>query len=80
MTSRAQLLTGFGVGLMHLLDPGRGARRGAGLRDAAMNATHTATDAAGTTRRDVTNRLRNSRRASDTLHTWRPRGRIPNSG
>lgn len=59
MASRAQLLTGVGVGfgLMYLLDPGRGARRRARVRDAAVNAMHTATDMADTTRRDVTNRV-----------------------
>ena len=59
MASRAQLLTGIGVGfgLMYLLDPGRGARRRARVRDAAVNAMHTAADAADTTRRDVTNRV-----------------------
>ena len=59
MASRAQLLTGIGAGfgLMCLLDPGRGARRRARLRDAAVNAAHTAAGAAGTARRDVTNRL-----------------------
>lgn len=59
MASRAQLLTGVGVGfgLMYLLDPERGARRRARVRDAAVNATHTAADAADTTRRDLTNRI-----------------------
>lgn len=58
MTSRAQLFTGMGVGfgLMYLLDPERGNRRLARVRDTAVRGMHTAADAADATARDLANR------------------------
>jgi osmotically-inducible protein OsmY len=58
MPRRAELLTGFGLGLglVFLLDPQRGARRRAMLRDAAMRAMQSAGGAAETVARDMRNR------------------------
>jgi uncharacterized membrane protein len=47
---------GAGMGLMYLLDPGRGSRRRALVRDKIVSASHTIGDAAGRTARDMTNR------------------------
>jgi osmotically-inducible protein OsmY len=49
---------GLGAGLMYLLDPDRGKRRRALLRNKAEHATRIAADVAGKTRRDVRNHLR----------------------
>jgi osmotically-inducible protein OsmY len=46
----------LGAGLMALLDPERGRRRRALLRDKAIRAAHTMEDAAGTTWRDLSHR------------------------
>lgn len=53
-------LTAFGAGvaLMYYLDPGRGARRRALLRDKVVHALHAAEDAAETTVRDLRNRTK----------------------
>jgi hypothetical protein len=60
MTSavRAGLIgAGIGGASMFLLDPDRGARRRALVRDKAVRATLKTRDAAGATRRDLSNRL-----------------------
>ena len=60
MTSavRAGLIgAGIGGASMFLLDPDRGARRRAVVRDTAVRATRKTRDAAGATRRDLGNRL-----------------------
>lgn len=49
---------GMGAGLMFLLDPGRGARRRALVRDKAIRATRKSRDAYVATRRDLGNRAR----------------------
>ena len=48
---------GLGAGLMYLLDPDRGKRRRALLRNKAGHATRIAAHVAGRTRRDVRNHL-----------------------
>lgn len=59
MANRADLLTGvgLGIGLGYLLDPERGRRRRAMLRNSAVRTIHTAREAADTTARDVKHRL-----------------------
>ncbi|HXE56621.1 MAG TPA: SRPBCC family protein [Gemmatimonadales bacterium] len=54
------LLTGLalGAGMMYLLDPGRGSRRRALIRDKAVRSLHKTGDAMGATARDVANRAR----------------------
>lgn len=49
---------GAGAAAMYLLDPDRGRRRRALIRDKAVHAAHVASDAAGTTKRDVANHAR----------------------
>jgi uncharacterized membrane protein len=49
---------GIGAALMYFLDPGRGARRRALVRDKAMHLLNKTADAADTTRRDLRNRAR----------------------
>jgi uncharacterized membrane protein len=49
--------TGLGAGAMYLMDPSRGRRRRAMVRDKMVRATHKATEAFGTTARDVRHRL-----------------------
>jgi hypothetical protein len=48
---------GLGAGLMFLLDPARGSRRRALIRDKMIFAARKTRDAAGATRRDLGNRL-----------------------
>jgi hypothetical protein len=47
---------GLGAAVMYFLDPGRGARRRAIVRDKVVHALHKTEDAAATTRRDLRNR------------------------
>lgn len=58
MNDRMRLLIagGIGAGLMYLLDPDRGRRRRALLRDKVVHAWHEANDAIDKTTRDVANR------------------------
>jgi uncharacterized membrane protein len=58
LQDRGALLTGLGVGvgLMYWLDPERGRRRRARLRDRVVRAAHVGADAVGTTARDVKQR------------------------
>ena len=59
MANRTELLAGLGLGfgLVYLLDPARGGRRRALVRDTAVSGMHTAADAADTTVRDLRNRV-----------------------
>ncbi len=56
--NRGALLTGVGLGagLMYFLDPEKGRRRRALVRDKLVRAAHVSGDAAEATRRDLTNR------------------------
>ena len=56
--NRASVLTGLGLGagLMYFLDPSRGARRRALMRDRVTHASRLAGDAAGATGRDMAHR------------------------
>lgn len=57
MNSRALITgAGLGAGMIYLVDPYRGARRRARVRDAAVHATTLTTRAAGTTSRDALHR------------------------
>jgi hypothetical protein len=58
MENRASLATGVGVGaaLMYLLDPDRGRRRRALVRDRAVHLARLGRDAAGATSRDLSQR------------------------
>src|SRR5215216_5482946 len=60
MSKELALLGGVGLGaaLMYSLDPDRGRRRRARVRDKVLSAAHRAPDAIGTTARDVRNRAR----------------------
>jgi uncharacterized membrane protein len=49
---------GLGAAVMYFLDPDRGARRRAIVRDRLTHAAHVASDAAGTASRDLANRAR----------------------
>lgn len=49
---------GLGAAVMYFLDPGRGARRRATIRDKMVHALNTTEDAASTTARDLRNRVR----------------------
>jgi uncharacterized membrane protein len=51
-------LAGFGATAMYLLDPARGRRRRAGLRDTVVHTGHVVDDAVGVVGRDVRNRSR----------------------
>lgn len=57
-TAVRSTLVGMGAGLMFLLDPGRGARRRALVRDKAIRATRKSRDAYEATRCDLGNRAR----------------------
>ena len=59
---RAAVLTGvgIGVGLMYFLDPGRGRRRRALVRDQIAHAAHLSADCMGATGRDVAHRATGS--------------------
>ena len=60
MTNQGRTIAGFiaGAGLMYLMDPDRGARRRALVRDQAVRARHRLTEGAGVTGRDLRNRAR----------------------
>ena len=57
MLRSTMLGAGVGAAVMFLLDPARGARRRALLRDKLTRAAHKSRDAYGVTRRDVANRI-----------------------
>src|SRR5205085_7259942 len=60
MDNRVQLMAGIGIGaaLMYVLDPDRGNRRRALMRDKLMGAINSTGDAAGKTSRDLAHRAR----------------------
>jgi uncharacterized membrane protein len=60
MTNQGRTIAGFlaGAGLMYLIDPERGARRRALVRDQAVRARHRLAEGAGATGRDLRNRAR----------------------
>src|SRR5262249_20413574 len=61
---------GLGVGLMYFLDPERGRRRRALIRDKVAHATHVGNDAVGAFGRDISHRLAGvGARARGALHT-----------
>ena len=59
LQDRGSALTGLGIGLglMYFLDPERGRRRRARVRDKLTRVLNVGTDAAGTTRRDLAHRV-----------------------
>jgi hypothetical protein len=59
------LALGVGAGLMYLLDPDRGARRRAGVRDRIVSGSNRLAEAAGAAGRDISNRL------SGAMARWR---------
>jgi len=58
MNKRLALITGVGVGagVMYILDPDRGRRRRALLRDKVIRYTHVSSETAGKISRDLRNR------------------------
>jgi len=60
MNPQLALLSGIGLGatLMYMVDPDRGKRRRARVRDKLARVTHKAPDAIGATARDISNRVR----------------------
>src|SRR5918996_1274455 len=60
MNRQLALLGGIGLGatLMYLVDPDRGKRRRARMRDKLSSVTHKAPDAISATARDISNRMR----------------------
>lgn len=73
LQDRGAVLTGLGLGagLMYLLDPDRGGRRRARIRDRVTHATTTTGAAAGATSRDVAHRA--SGAMSRLRNTWAPK-------
>ena len=67
---------GMGAGLMYLLDPDRGKRRRALLRNKAIHVSKIAGDAAGKTQRDIRNHLRGAFAEVESL--WADNGLISN--
>ena len=63
---------GIGAGLIFLLDPARGNRRRALIRDKFVKAGRKSFDAAGATRRDVVNRLQGFRARAGNLLSRSP--------
>jgi hypothetical protein len=58
---------GIGMGLMFLLDPARGNRRRALIRDKMISVSRKTRDAAGATRRDIGNRITGIRSRAQSL-------------
>jgi uncharacterized membrane protein len=58
MTNKIRLGVSLGVGLTYFLDPDRGRRRRARVRDTATHLAHVTNDVVSKTRRDVRNRTR----------------------
>lgn len=77
MTDKRSLLNGMalGAGLMYLLDPARGTRRRAGLRDQVVHLAHQVDDGMGTALRDLGNRTRGV--VSETRSRLQPEGEVP---
>jgi MYXO-CTERM domain-containing protein len=71
-TRNSILGAGVGLGLMYLLDPARGARRRALIRDKLVQVGRKTRDAAGATARDMANRTAGVRARAATLINRRP--------
>jgi hypothetical protein len=71
MNQRGKLISALlaGAGLMYLLDPERGARRRALVRDKAIRARHKLSDGFGATTRDLKNRA--GGRLAELRSRWR---------
>jgi hypothetical protein len=63
---------GIGAGVIFLLDPARGNRRRALIRDKVVKASRKSFDAVGATRRDVANRLQGVRASAGNLLSRAP--------
>jgi hypothetical protein len=71
-TRNSILGAGIGMTLMYLLDPGRGARRRALIRDKMVRVSRKTRDAAGATARDIANRTAGARARAAGLVTGYP--------
>lgn len=71
-TRNSMLGAGIGMGLMFLLDPARGNRRRALIRDKMIRVSRKTRDAAGATGRDLGNRINGIRARAESLVSRAP--------